>query len=96
MLFAYSVTIANEHFLSRLEANVPPSPRWVRSAYLGYYRDGNIYVNIQTLENELAVTPPRQLEEINGRNYADTQLISNLNISYCVYQRIIFIDPRSS
>jgi len=95
LMNAYRDVVACEHFLSRLETNVPPSPIWVRSEFLGYYREGDAYVNIRTLENELRIAPPRQQEEINGQNYANIQVISSynnsLNISFCAYRRVIFV-----
>ena len=89
---AYKDAISRNHFLSALETNTHAAPRWVRSAFHGYYWEGRIYVNPRTLQDELNTPPPRQSAEINAQNFIESRHLTTLNIKTCPEQQVIFID----
>lgn len=90
----YQHIIQDDHFITTLEKNTPAerSPRWVRSHFHGYYFDGQTYVDVRTLNNELRVNPPRSTTAINGRPFAEAGRIAGFDISTCEAHRIIFVE----
>jgi len=91
LMKAYGKAIENRHFISALEPNATHGPRWTRSAFVGYYLDGNIYVDVDTLA-ELSISVPRSTHEFDGRIFADASRVSGRRISFCEIRQVIFID----
>ena len=86
LMLAYGRAITSEYFLPALQTN-SQTGWWVRSPHMGYYLDGEIFVDIQTLE-DLSLSLPQSIE-INGRKFANIKNIGN--ISYCPVRSVVLI-----
>jgi hypothetical protein len=90
---AYGSAIDSERFLQALErTEIQTTPNWVRSAYHGYIREERIYIPLQTLQNELSISPPRQTIEINDSTLTDSRRISEKKIRACFHSGVIYVD----
>ena len=88
LILAYSKAIANEYFIPTLQTEASTG-RWVRSPYMGYYWEGDIFVDVQTFEEMSLPLPQGVAVEINGRSFANIKNIGN--ISYCPLRNIVLI-----
>jgi len=88
----YSRVINHEHFLSTIERDASTSPRWVRSVFNGYYFDGKVYVDVQTIERELLITTPGNIFEIDGRSFVEISYIEERAIHIDPVHQVIFIN----
>jgi len=88
LLEAYGKAILNNHFMTQLEENPRNEPRWVRSNFMGYYMEGQIYVNVGTL-NELSISVPRTTIEIGGEVFADSRIISEITFTKCGIRNVV-------
>jgi len=94
LISAYTKAIANMHFISILESDAPQEPGWARSAFTGYYWEGRIYVDTETLTTELSIPMPRTTIEMNGRIFTDAGRISGsgVTVSFCDIRHAILIE----
>ena len=92
LISAYAKAIANMHFISILENDIPPEPQWTRSAFTGYYWNGRTYIDAETLTAELSIPIPRITIEINERIFIDASHISGIAISFCDIRHAILIE----
>jgi len=88
LMAAYSEAVANSHFVSSLETNTARSSRWVRSEYVGYVKEGRLYIDINTLA-ELSITTPRNTTEINERSFVEVSRITGRSVSFCEIRNVI-------
>jgi hypothetical protein len=88
---AYKNAISGENFLNILERTTEETARWVRAQTHGYFYNGSIFISHSTLENELFISPPRQVTQINENPFAESQMISDKNIFACEQRRVIFV-----
>lgn len=89
---AYRAAISPEIFLSELQRAPNSSYRWQRLVHHGYFYENKIFISAETLENELNISLPRQLSEINGSFFADSEKISEKKINVCLSRRVIFVE----
>jgi len=88
LMQAYGKAITNELFLPTLSRQTGgQTGRWVRSPHMGYYFDGEFFVDIETLQ-DLSLPLP-QTVEINGRYFANIKNIGN--ISHCPLRNVVLI-----
>ncbi|MCL2202837.1 MAG: hypothetical protein FWB88_02715 [Defluviitaleaceae bacterium] len=94
LMLAYAYAVGCGHFLSAL-CNAPHPPhapprRWLRSAFHGYYYDGDFFVDMETLTSELSISRPSAPTMINGQPFASVSRLSP-EITTDTQRRIIFI-----
>jgi len=87
---AYSEAISSSHFLSRVEPGRTDGPLWMRSAFHGYYYDGEIYI-----DRELLIAKYHQLpaasKEINERMHININELTSLAIEADHARQVIYI-----
>jgi len=88
----YRQAINHEHFVSNLVQDATTSPRWVRSVFNGYYFDGKVYVDVQTIERELFINTPSNIFEINERSFVEISHIEERAIHIDPVHEVIFIN----
>jgi len=96
LIEAYKNAIEPGSFLSALDKDATGSfarrVRWARSAFHGYYYDGTIYLDVNTLSRELAASVPRATTEINGSQFAEAGRITGRDVTHCEQRRVIFVE----
>jgi len=92
LISAYAKAIANTHFISTLEKDATHELKWIRSAFSGYYWEGRLYVNAETLTTELSITLPRISIEINARVFIEAERIPGATVSFCDIRHAILIE----
>jgi len=90
LMSAYAKAISNSHFISALEKDTVNDPQWNRSAFLGYYWEGRIYIAPETLQ-ELSIPLPRSSVEINDATFVEASHISGADISFCDIRHVILV-----
>jgi len=88
LMAAYAKATTNSLFLQLLERDAHGS-RWVRCAFTGYYWDGNVFIDIETLNN-ISMPVPRITIEINERTFVELDRI--VRASFCETRRVVMIE----
>jgi len=91
LVAAYNKAAANSHFLPALCTSVSLAPRRARSAHMGYFYDGKMYIDIATLA-ELNIPVPRQTEQFDDRSFACASRIPAGRIWFCEIRQVIMVD----
>jgi len=87
LMAAYAKATASDHFLRQLERDAY-GPRWVRCTFAGYYWNGAVFVDVETLHN-ISLPIPRITIEINERNFVELGRIAGA--SFCEARRVVLI-----
>ena len=80
------------HFMTSIEKNAPVSLTWVRSAFHGYRWQDRIFINPNTLSQEIGVSLPRgSLTEINAQGFLDISRIDSINAGVDLERGVVLI-----
>ncbi|MCL1786579.1 MAG: hypothetical protein FWG38_01220 [Defluviitaleaceae bacterium] len=91
LLRAYAQAIAGGHFISALEKDAPQQALWRRSAFAGYYWEGRMFIDAETLSAELSMPVPRSTIAIEDRLFVEGAQVAGARISFCETRRAILV-----
>jgi len=91
MIKAYGMAVADDHFLSRIEAGGIEGPMLMRSPLHGYYYQGDIFVDQEIFSSRPERLIPSATKEINDRRYVNAADIDFIKIVADHSRRVIYV-----